>query len=135
MSFRFFIKNIFLRIIVAGNRQLTYQILKCNSYFWHIKSLYPPKGLCESRTQLGTFDSLSLLLLFREGFLMFQNRDLKSAFLKSWNYFIPRRERESKTEDGESDYILCLIPRREPAGSRARRWSNCFYSLYIICLG
>ena len=65
--FDFSSKLIFLRIIIAGEQKLKYQILKYKSFFWHTKSLYPPKGLCESRTQWGTFVSLSILLLSRNG--------------------------------------------------------------------
>ena len=36
------------------------------------KMFYPPKGLCESRTQWGPFDSLSILLCLRNGFDTFK---------------------------------------------------------------
>ena len=48
---------------------------KIHYYFWlfeSLENLYPPKGLCKSRTQWGPFDVLSILLCMKKGAKHFQ---------------------------------------------------------------
>ena len=70
---------------------------------------YPTKGLCESRTQWGPFDILSILLRLRKGCLTLSNYRRKFAFLKSWECFIPWGTLQSRAQWGPFDSFNFIV--------------------------
>ena len=68
--------------------------------------IYPPKGVCESRSPEGVHFSK----LFQERNLTLQFQELISAFLKSQKCFIPRREMRSISSKVPIVFTYVLFP-------------------------
>ena len=74
-----------------------------------LKIFYPPKRLCESRTQWGPFDRLSILLYLRNGFDTFKIQTFWRPFLNLGNVLSSEGTLRSRTQMGSILIVSILL--------------------------
>ena len=80
-----------------------------NPPFWKPSDVLSPGGTLRSRARKGSNCFYFTFYWCRKRYWGFQNPHLKSAFLKTWKCFIPRRDSAEQSPKGVQLFLLYIL--------------------------